>query len=421
MAQKSKNNFRHNFNAFLWHGTFLYVANAFTQLTTVQASLIYLLTGSSFLSGLLFSFNRIGNIVPQLFLVSRVQAASRKKPWLIAAILTRSLAMVLSAAILYFVFPYSAQMATVGVFAILLLFFLAGGMGGVSYFAVFSKSIAPDQRGRNLGYRYFTGGLLGLGAGYATKQILAGPLEFPQNFALLYLLSGIFLFIAFGGFYAVREPAEPGKISDRGLRGHFSILRDNSNFRRFILVEVLLGATMVLLPLYIIYATEELHLALSLTGVFVAAQIVGEIISGPLWGKLGDRFNFRMVLFSIGLISTATPLLAIILPQYHPWLYLVIFLLVGMTFKGLSLAVSSYLLEIAPREQVPSYVAVKNIMQLPTIIYPLMGGWLAHLIGYQSLFILVSVILAGGTLLAMRLNCVKSIHPQKLFMQRFWE
>lgn len=406
--------YRHNFFAFVWHGIFLYVANAFTQITTVQTSLIFILTGSSLLSGLLLSAHRLGSVVPQLFFVNWVQRSAVKKPFLIAAVLIRGTAMLVMAAVLFFSADPRSPLSLTIIFLILLTFFLAGGMGDISYFAVFSKTIDPKKRGRNFGYRYFLGGLLGLGAGYLTKQILSHQQEFPANYALLYLLAGAALYVAWAGFASLKELPGAVKEEKTSWLGHFRLLKDNPNFIKFIWVEILLSSTGIVLPLYVIYAKSQLNLPLSLVGVFVTAQIAGDIISGPFWGRLGDKRNYRLVLFLIGLLSATTPLLAILLPRVHPNLYILVFLMIGVTYKGLSLGISNYLLEIAPKSEVPSYVAVKNIMQLPSILYPLIGGFAVGYIPYEWVFAFVAVILFVGTGVAARLYCGKSKFKDRL-------
>ncbi len=421
MSTLEKKYFKHNFFAFVWHGVFLYVANAFTQITTVQASLIFILTGSSLLSGLLFSANRIGSIVPQLFFVGWVERSKIKKPFLIAAVLIRGTAMLLMAGILFFAPEPKSVGSVAAIFVVMLVFFFAGGMGDISYFAVFSKTIDPRKRGRNFGMRYFIGGILGLGAGYITKQILGGDLGFPTNYALLYLLSGLALYVAFAGFSSLKELPDSGRPTQTVWYRHFRIIKNNPNFLKFIVVEILLSSAIVLLPQYVIYAKQALNLPLSLVGLFVGAQIVGEIVAGPLWGRIGDNLNFRLVLFLVGMLSAFIPLLALYLPQVHLYLFVVVFFLIGMTYKGLSVGISNYLLEIAPKESVPSYVAVKNIMQLPTIIYPVLGGLLINYISYTLLFVSVSVILFTGTLLSTRLFCGRSAHSARLNYVKFWE
>ncbi len=406
--------YKHNFFAFVWHGVFLYVANAFTQITTVQTSLIFILTGSSFLSGVLLSAHRLGSVVPQLFFVNWVQRSAVKKPFLIAAVLIRGTAMLVMAGVLYFSADASSTFSLVVIFLILLTFFLAGGMGDISYFAVFSKTIDPGKRGKNFGYRYFLGGILGLGAGYLTKQILSNEQNFPLNYALLYFLAGIALYVAWAGFASLKELPGEVKKEKTTWYGHFRLLKDNPNFIKFIWVEILLSASGIVLPLYVIYAKAELHLSLSLVGAFVTAQIVGDIVSGPFWGRLGDKRNFRLVLFLIGLISGLTPLAALFIPMIHPNLYIIVFLLIGMTYKGLSLGISNYLLEIAPKSEVPSYVAVKNIMQLPSIVYPLLGGLAVNYLPYGYVFVFVSLVLFVGTALSAGLYCGKSKFKERL-------
>jgi len=406
--EKEKQYYKHNFFAFLWHGIFLYIANAFTQITTVQASLIYFLTGSSFLSGVLFSANRIGSVIPQVFFVNWVEKTKIKKHFLIAAVLIRGTSMLVIAGLLFGINRPKSPFTLTLIFIVMLVFFLSGGMGDISYYAVFSKTVNPRKRGKLFGLKYFIGGILGLGAGYLTKHIFTWIPDFPQNYALLYAASGVALYIAFAGFSALKELPDKGRKSHSSWYGHFRLLREHPNFLKFILVEMLLMSVIILMPLYVIYAKKELLLSFNLIGFFVTAQIAGEIIGGPIWGKIGDRYNFRLVLFLIGLLSMFTPIMALFLPAVNRNLYISVFFMIGLTFKGLSLGISNYLLEIAPKEAVPSYVAVKNFMQLPTVLYPLIGGFLVDYISFAFLFIGVSILLLLGSILSATLHCERS-------------
>ncbi|MGD9486941.1 MAG: MFS transporter [Calditrichaceae bacterium] len=418
--KEEQKKYRHNFFSFLWHGVFLHISAAFTQITTVQTAFIYTLTGSSFLAGLLLSANRIGSIAPQLFFINWVERSKYKKYFLIAAVVIRGISLISVAAIIYLISQPEGRLGVLIIFGILLFFFMAGGMGDVSYYTVLSKTVDPRKRGKLFGLRYMIGGIFGLGAGYLTNRIFEHFTDFPVNYAILYALSGFILLIGVAGFASIKEAPDAAKKNQPRWYQHFQMIRHNPNFVKFITVEILLSTSHIALPLYVIYAGNVLKMPLELIGIFVTAQIAGEIVSGPLWGKLGDKINFRIVLFFIGIASTLIPAAAIFLPLIHPSLYIIVFFLIGMTFQGLTIGISNYLLEIAPKDSVPSFVAIKNFLQLPTILFPVLGGILVNYISYQWIFAAVGVMLLSGTLLSSNLYCIRSEFKERLsFMQIF--
>ncbi len=412
---------RRNFGALVWHGVFLQVSKAFTQINTIQTALIYTLTGSTLLSGLLLSIYRIGAITPQLFLINRIGQSPKKKQFLIFAVLVRAASLLAVAAVLFGVYQHHPNLSVVMIFAALLLYFLAGGMGDMSYFSVVSKTIQSGERGRLFGLRTFLGGLAGLAAGYMANWIFNEVTPFPEDYILLYISSAAALLIAFIGFYRIQEAREQATFDRKPWYRYFKLLQNDQNFSKFVVTELLLSGVFITLPLFILYAQSQLGMSTTIIGLFVSAQIGGEIVAGPLWGHMGDHLNFRLVLFLIGFVSAATPLLALLLPLVHVHLYIVVFFLVGITVKGLSIGVANYLLQIASTESVPSYVAIKNFMQLPTIVYPVIGGFLVKTIGYAAVFIAASLMLAMGALFSSRLYCVKSSYRQRLSFTQIFE
>lgn len=395
---------------FFLHGIFLSVANAFTQITTVQTSFIYLLTGSNFLSGLLFTAYRVGTILPQPFAGWFVQRYPRKKMFVQLAIATRAMSWLIIA-ILTFWLGTSHPAATVTIFLLLLMiFFVMGGVGNVSYYHLFSQLIPAGLRGRLMGWRYFVGGILGTAAGVVTSRVLHGEIAFPTNYALLFLLAALALGVAFAGFTIIRDPGSQPVRRRMHWRSYFHLVTGNSYFLRLVTTEFFLSAIFLALPFYVIYARKSLGLPEATLGLFVMLQVVGEIISGPIWGWMGDRFRFRPVIIAIALVSTATPLMAILLPLWHPMLFALVFFLIGATMRGMNIATANYLLEFAPREEVAIYVGLKNFVMLPTVLFPLIGGAIVSGIGYRNLFWVEVAVLGIATLLSFGL---KPTHPQE--------
>ncbi|HID39103.1 MAG TPA: MFS transporter, partial [Calditrichaeota bacterium] len=300
------NFYKRNFLAFLFHGVFLNMATAFSQLTTIQSSFVYLITGSSLLSGVLFAANRAGMIIPQMFLAPIIEKRAYKKIFLLLAVSIRGVSWLAIAVVTYFYADTHPQIVALVYFAVTLVFFLAGGMGDVTYYDILAKSIPTGARGRLSGAKILFGGALSMAAGYLTKLILSRPGGFGANYALLFLLTAFALFIAFFGFYSLKEP--PGKPPREAHKESYKkrvlrLVRSDHNFMRFVFAEFFLNASMILFPFYVIYAKEELGMPLEVIGIFVTIQIVGELVSGPVLGWIGDRYNFRLVMILVGAAS----------------------------------------------------------------------------------------------------------------------
>lgn len=403
--QQKENNFlRRGIWGFILHGIFLSAANAFTQITTVQTSFIYQFTGSNFLSGLLFTAYRIGTILPQPFAGRFVQRYPVKKIFVQIAIATRGGSWLIIALLTFWAGTRSPQATVAVFFAILMVFFVMGGVGNVSYYHLFSNIIPDGLRGRVMGWRYFLGGLVGVGAGYSVKVILHSSLSFPQNYAVLFLLAAVSFLFAFIGFSIIRDPGDRPVERQIQWRAYWHLILDSIYFRRLILVEFFLSASFIALPFYVIFARDSLLLSEGYLGLFVTLQVVGEIVSGPLWGWMGDRFRFKPVLVSIAVVSFLIPLLAIALPRINPALFSLVFFLVGTTLRGLNIASANYLLEFAPKEEVAVYVGIKNFVMLPTVFYPLAGGLLVPVLGYQKLFVLEAFLLLIGIMFSFALK-----------------
>ena len=413
MNQKLDRSVKRNFWAFFFHGIFLNIAGVFSQITTIQSSFVYLLTGSSLLSGVLFTANRIGLILPQMFFAPIIQKRRFKKIFLLLAVLIRAVSWLIIGLLTFFWGQSHPGFVTVTFFAFTLLFFLAGGMGDVTYYDVLAKSIPVGIRGKLFGWRFFVGGLLSIAAGYLTKIILGASPDFFRNYGYLFLLTSLSMFIAFFGFYSLKEPPGQAKTEKKYLRRIFAVVKKDTAFLKFIFTEFLLSASMMLYPFYVIYAKEILNLPLGIIGLFVTLQVIGQIVSGPMLGKIGDKYNFRLVLVLVGYVSFLLPLFAFSLPHIHPYAFIAIFFFIGITFRGLVLGTSNYLMEFAPSGEIPTYVAIKNTLLLPTVLFPLLGGVFIKWWGYNFLFALVFFLTLTGTLLSRKLLCVRKISREE--------
>lgn len=391
------------------HGIFIQLGMALSQDTTVLPAFMHALTGSDFLVGTLMSLKRVGVILPQLLFAHFLESKRFKRPYLIWVIYSRSaLWFCLGFFTLFWGNAYPGITAGVLLF-LLTLFFFAGGLGDVVYSYMIARTISPTSRGKFFGIRYFLGGLAGMLSGYISHRILAHvqPEWFAKNYALLFLLTAGSLALAGIGFLSMREPGDGDAISPRSLKSYLhdalEIVKANAVFRRYIAVTMLISGIYLVLPFLVIYAKVGLHVPASQIGIFITLQVIGEMSSGLFWGPVGDRYGYRIVLIGVSLAGFLMPVWAVFSGRFAPALFGLSFVLVGMGFRGADMAGRNYLLEITAENLVPTFIAIRNTLTAPTLLFPIIGGLLVNVIGYQTLFMVSAGIIGSGFLLSLTL------------------
>ncbi len=181
-----------------------------------------------------------------------------------------------------------------GLFFLLVTIYAAmGGLGGVAFTDVVGGSIPARSRGRFFGFRQTLGSLLAFGSGYVVHLVLrAGFRPFPVNYALLFFLSGLTLYVGVAGVAMMQEEARPRppRPPFRDYLAHSrGLLVSHARLRSLLYMQIAAGATLISVPFYIVYARQGLGLPPAVIGTVVAAQVAGAAISNVLWGLIRDR------------------------------------------------------------------------------------------------------------------------------------
>ncbi len=155
-------------------------------------------------------------------------------------------------------------------------------------------------------------------------------------------------------------------------------------------VWVLFGATLInrmgtmVLPFLVLYLTERLGFRPDESGLVLACYGVGALVTGPLAGRLSDRFGPLPVmlssLFLSGLVILIVPLATSIL-----FVAAVVFLwsVVGEAFRPASLAIITNLVSASQRKA--AFAVNRLAINLGMSVGPALGGFLFAL-SYESIF-----------------------------------
>jgi len=407
-----------NFTMGLLHGTFFAGGMAFANQDTILPVFLSNFTASKVVIGLFAALmGSLGSIVtalPQMVVANRMENKAHKRPLLRLAIVIRALCWGLLSLITYLFALSHPELTLWLVFFLLFIFTFMGGVATIPFMDIWGKSLPSAVRGRFFGYRQFWGGIFAVAAGSIAAAVLSKKeIIFPDNFALLFLFTFVFISISYIALGSVKEPVEQVYKHRLTFREFLSkalvILSSDANFRAFLYVQVLTGASALALPFYILYAKDVLKIKLAMVGILLLARMVGSILSNLIWGYLADLAGSRRVIQISSLVGLAAPLLAFWIPPAQSRIYLVIlFVLTGFFIAGRGIGANKFLLDIAPSKNRLAYVGINGSITVAVTVMPLLGGVVVQNLSYNFLFVLTFMIVLAGCVLSLQLKDLKA-------------
>ena len=397
-----------NFVLNVLNGSATKLAEELASPNLVLAWLLAALGAPTFLAGLLVPVRQAGAMLPQLAIVSRIKSYKKRKWFWVGAGLVQAVALLLMAALVYIL--TNALLAGVAVVVCLAIFSVASGVGSVSFKDVLAKTVPEGRRGTLLASRATSGGVLALGAGLLLKNYVA-DVNFLTPYLILLLVAAGLWFGAALLFAAIKE--EDGVTDDSGrpalaeARAGFRLLREEPGFRRFIIARALLLSVTLSIPFYALDAKTLTGSTAGDLGIFVIAISLARVLSSPFWGRFSDRSS-RMVMMLGGGLAGAAGILAVafvLLPSawQSAYLYGAIFFVLGIARSGIRLGRKTYLVDAAPADDRPLYVAVSNtIIGAVTLSSGLMG-LISSAFGLRILLAVFVGLAFAGVLLSWRM------------------
>ena len=412
IQRPTSNHYRQNFICFVLDYVFFGVGMAFVSQTTVLPSFVSQLTDAPPLIGLSSTIMTGAWLLPQLIAASYLADKDRKKPYLMLPAAIGRPVFLLLAAVLFLAGDLSPTLI-LGLFFIGLAVFMGtDALGAVAWFDILSKAIPATRRGRLFGIAQFFSGLLTVGAGVAVNALLGpqGP-PFPHNYALLFFLAGLSFFVSLLAMSFLREPVKPTQNErlpwNAFLPKLLTVLRENRIFSLVTALRLLTGLGGMALPFYVLYATEELQLGIEAIGLFLSSQVLGGILAGFVWGYLNERSGSKIVIQCSTVMALASPLLALLMGPIGRlagasiiYVYSLIFVAIGALNSSMMPGFINFVLELAPPEERPTYIALTNTLCGVLLVLPFLGGWILQVTSYPVLF----AVTAGGVILGLLLT-----------------
>lgn len=371
------------------HGFFITIGTTIAEPHTILPLIVSYFGGGTILVGLFSSLLRGGAIVVQLFAAFLAQSYPLVLPYLRWVFFVRFLSWIGIGIGLYLLGDTNHTFSLLLIGSGLFLFSFSAGFGAIYFKELNAKIFSHRFRGKTMATRQFfaaIGALLSGGvAGYILQNIDA-----PYSFSYLFMASALLMGFGFLAMGTVSEPiktnvAEKEKSFRKFLNNAGAILRSDYDLQNQVITYLLAYSHYFALPFVILHAKESIELDGVAIGSLITAQMVGSMLSNILWAKLSYRGkNKQVTLLSISFLILAISLAFVAVNLY---MYMTLFLLVGAASDGNRIASGNLIVQIAPEEKRPIYLALQTNIISIGLFFSIFGGFLLALTNYTVLYL----------------------------------
>lgn len=408
-GESRERTYRRNFIFFLTDGILFTVAMSIISPTTLIPDFVRRLTNSEILIGLSGSMFEICWTLPQLFVARYIVRVERKKWWFVGPSIPVRFS-VLGFGILTMVF--GATRPELILFAFLICYGIAGfgdGLVGVPWADLIGSSLDNKWRARMFGLMSASAGLIMLAASPLIGLVLSGAgLQFPNNYALLFVAAGVLFAISIFPILMIRELPGGKRVEKTASLAEFlpmlgRVLRTDGAFRSILIARMLTSLFAMAGPFYIGFATVQLKLSSEVAvPTLLAMQTIGGIAGALIYtwlGSINNLFYIRLALATVSLLPISALLAGVVgpIPLYFG------FLMSGLALSNLGLGYQNWIVSHANPEQRPIYVGLFNtISAITSLSAPLIGGLVAQQLGYIPLFSISLVLVMCALFVTLR-------------------
>ena len=390
--------YRRNFYFFLSDAILFIVALNIISSTTVIPDFVRNLTDSEILIGFSGSMFDIGWTLPQLFVARYLVRSARKKWWFVGPNIPVRFVILIFAGLTFWLGKDRPTAILIAFFICYGIAALGDGLVGVPWADLSGTSMDKRWRARMLGLMSAAPGLIMLGITPLMARILGG-LDFPNNYAVLFAISGaLFVISIFPVLFVQELPGGKAVESVPSFREFLpdlgQVLRTDGPFRAMLIARLLTTLFTMAVPFYIGFATESLGMSNEVAvPTLLAMQTIGWVAGALAYMWIGSRSNLLYI--RIALLGGALwPISALVAGVVGPLPLYFGYLMSGLALINLVLAFHNWVVTYADPDQRPVYIGLFNTMvALVALTAPFISGTLVQQFGYQPLFV-VSLIMA---------------------------
>ena len=410
-------NERRNFVLGVANGGIYQGGETFVDSNTVLPVLLSTLTHSNALIGLGCAMGDIGWLLPQVFVAPWASRLPRQLPLYQRASIVRG-SCLFAVALAAWAMRGHPGWLLAAFFTLNGIYSVAGGFGAVAFMEIVGRTVRSERLGAFFAQRLFWGGTLGAVAGLFARQVLR--MEDPgTQLAILFGLAAIICSSAYMMFGSIREPESPAHPTAPNplalLRQGVRWFHGESVFRRLFWARVTLSIWLASSPFITLFAVNQLGGGGRAAGTLLVGRLAGYVLSTLLWQRLSKRSGNRTILRIAASLGCGLLLVSAGLSWASPWgmgwiparLALLgleaVATLGGAVSSGLIVGYAAAMIENAPLGQRQSFVSLMNTFVGPTMLLPMLGGFVVDAFNAPLLFLLCGIASIAGLRAVSRL------------------
>ena len=374
------------------HGFFVSVATTVAEQNTILPLIVHHFTQNLIVIGIFATLLRGGAIVSQLFAAFHAQSYKRVMPYLKIVFLFRFLSWFSIGLFIFFIGDKN-KILTLWLIGISLFFFsFSAGFGGIYFKEIIAKSFSKELRGKTMANKQLFASFGSLISG-GVAGIVLQKFEAPNSYAYLFIISATLLFIGFYAFSKIDEPTKNNiskKEESFGLfiKNSYDIFKKDQRLRTQIFIILLIYAHLLSMPFIIIKAKESIEMSGVFIGSLITLSMVGSIIGNIILWKRFTQNYIMMLRVSILLMIV---LFIIALFAKNSYQYGIIFFIYGIARDGFRNAQMNIIIDIAPENKRPVYVAIESTITSIGLFFPIIGGIVLKFLSFSSLYMITII------------------------------
>ncbi|MDZ7789816.1 MAG: hypothetical protein U5L08_04840 [Xanthomonadales bacterium] len=374
---------------------------------TVLAWLLSALAAPGVFTAFLVPVRESGSLIPQLVIASFVRRQAIRKWTFVLGSLLQAAAVLGMAAVAV---TLTGTAAGLGLLAALVVFSLSRGLCSVASKDVLGKTVPKTRRGRVSGWSETLAGLITIGVGIVLLFDGGGSGRTGIYLLLLVVAAALWL-LASTSYAMIREfpgATEGGGNALTEAVKRLGLLRDDRDFRRFVLARSLLLCSSLSAPFFIMLAHERTEGALLVLGLFVIADGIASLVSAPFWGRFADSSSRRVMVIA-GTGAALVGMLLVLTVHGLPaladstWLYPLFFFLLAIAHSGVRLGRKTYIVDLAGGNKRTDYVAVSNTVIGVVLLLTGSVGALTTIMPTSGIILILAAMGLAGAWLSSRL------------------
>ena len=386
-------NLKRNYLGNYLHGMLGMTGFRLVNAPTFLPAYLHLISGSNTVVGLGLALQQVGSVISPIFGATQIEHRAKVMPaalWMGGLARVQIVGMALAGWFLH------GQPLVIAMMAFMFLFGLFMGTQRVVFGLLMAKVIPLSRRGRLQAWRNATGGLIAAVLAYVAGRYIIKANLFGNGYSTTFMLAA---FLTTTGLWTLqfllREPEPPhlparARFTDR-LKDFPRLIMSDRGYAYFLMVQMLATASRIATPFYILYVMKlgQQHGGglggLATQAALSLAFLGADTVSNLVWGYLGDKTGFKLVL-SFSLVAWMAATLTL-MTLHSPLAIFVAFFGLGAAQSGYMMAAQTMILEFGSRSEMPMRIAISSTAEgITASLGPLIGGFMADRLGYNMVF-----------------------------------